>query len=902
MYLSLSTTQFYVLQREDDMPVLCNQPYGAVEAEDQAAMEAHFARFPFPLSDFQKYAIQAIVRGQHALVCAPTGSGKTLPAEFAIDYFTARGKKVIYTSPIKALSNQKYYEFSAKFPHLSIGLCTGDIKTNPSADVLIMTAEILNNRLFQLKREDVTSEKEGSAFGLSFEMDLERELGAVVMDEVHYINDAHRGHVWEQTIMTLPPTVQMVMLSATLDNPMEFAHWIERTRSDPTNAAIQKQVHLAETRHRIVPLTHYAYFPPAPQYLTKHVKATPLEPVMKECTNTLLQLQSAAGAFSVEAYRNVGNILKTWKDCSPSGKLAGRKHTLNSLVQFMKGSDDMDKDDSMLPAIVFLFSRKMVEECASHITVNLLPFDSKIPYNAARDCEHILRKLPNWREYAALPEYQTLVKLLEKGIGIHHSGMVPVLREMVELMISQKKIYLLFATESFAIGLDCPIRTAVFTSLTKFDGSCERYLQAHEYTQMAGRAGRRGIDTVGHVVHLPTLFPEHSSSATDGVPTLSTYQSILSGQPQQLISKFHIDYAMVLSLIKKGIQCSFHEFGEKSMANNKILRELQTVELSMKYAQQTLEAKRRALDHLRTPAAVCTEYSDLRASLPRLVNKKRKEAERKISALKDQYKFLDSDVQLVDSVAGLERDLQAQSREADDIARYMRVQCDHVCDVLRSLGLLRCNPLNETQWEFTEWGEVASHFAEIHPIPFTLLLQQTNWFAEFADVCDLVRVLAVFVNVRVPERLRLTDASVAPRESERRGDHIVWDAVRRLQQTYEHLADEELRRGMHTGIAYGDAVLCLDLVDAMGIWCTLADETECKAFLQGECVAGKEVSLGDFTKACMKISATAKEIGSMCEAVSLQRGNTAALQLAHRLREVDSCVLKYVATTQSIYL
>jgi antiviral helicase SKI2 len=181
----------------------------------------HFEKYSFPLSSFQKHAIESIVEGNHILITAHTGSGKTLPAEFAIEYFTSRKKKVIYTSPIKALSNQKFYDFTNKFPHISFGLLTGDIKCNPEADVLIMTAEILLNKLYQKNSNQVCNSS------ISFDMDIENELGCVVMDEVHYINDADRGKVWEQTIMMLPTQIQMVMLSATLDSPEKFALWCE---------------------------------------------------------------------------------------------------------------------------------------------------------------------------------------------------------------------------------------------------------------------------------------------------------------------------------------------------------------------------------------------------------------------------------------------------------------------------------------------------------------------------------------------------------------------------------------------------------------------------------------------------------------------------------------------------
>ena len=225
------------------MVLLCNKEYNNVD------YDSYFEKFPFPLSDFQKYAIEAIVSKNDILITAHTGSGKTLPAEFAIEHLVGLGKKVIYTSPIKALSNQKFYEMSAKFPHISFGILTGDIKFNPEADVLIMTTEILRNTLLFKKGPDDSC----NSSLLQFDMDIDNELGAVVFDEVHYINDPSRGKVWEETIMLLPPHVQLVMLSATIDNPERFASWVEN------KAANKKTMYLAPTTHRVVPLVHYTY-------------------------------------------------------------------------------------------------------------------------------------------------------------------------------------------------------------------------------------------------------------------------------------------------------------------------------------------------------------------------------------------------------------------------------------------------------------------------------------------------------------------------------------------------------------------------------------------------------------------------------------------------------------------
>jgi len=473
------------------MPKVCTEVYPSVSEYDVI-----FNSYPYPLSDFQKYAIEAIVKGHHVLSCAHTGSGKTLAAEFAIQYFVNKGKKVIYTSPIKALSNQKYYEFTKKYPDITFGLMTGDIKTNPCADVIIMTTEILMNRLFVKNTNNAnnsdTSENPINTT-LDFQIDLDSELACVVFDEVHYINDTDRGHVWEQTIMMLPPHVQMVMLSATIDNPVGLATWCEECRGN--NQLIPKQVYLAYTDTRVVPLTHYVYFATTEEPFKK-IKDKEQQRVIREATNQLLPIMTpTANKFHETSYNKIKQMAHLF---DKERFYMKRKFVLNHLAEDLR-------DKEMLPAIAFVFSRKHVEQCAKEITTNILEFDSKVPYTMRHECEQIIRKFPNAREYLELPEFNELVALLEKGIGIHHSGMIPVLREIVEIMISKKHVKLLFATESFAIGLDCPIRTAIFTSLQKFTSDGLRYLHSHEYTQMAGRAGRRGIDTVGYVIHLNNL-------------------------------------------------------------------------------------------------------------------------------------------------------------------------------------------------------------------------------------------------------------------------------------------------------------------------------------------------------------------------------------------------------------
>jgi len=312
-----------------EMVILCNQDYSSEK------YTTVFETYSFPLSTFQKHAIHAILENQHVLMTAHTGSGKTLPAEFAIEHWVAQKKKVIYTSPIKALSNQKFYEFSQKFPHIQFGLFTGDIKTNPEADVLIMTTEILMNRLFR-------SPTDSSMNPIQFQIDIETELAAVIFDEIHYINDADRGQVWEKTILLLPEHIQMIMLSATIDRPESFAHWIEQNHT-------QKQVHICPTNHRVVPLTHYGYLTMG-EHEFKQIKDKPLQQKMRKMANEIHLLQDSSGRFNEEGYRHI-------RDTRLRFDRIPRKFVLNQLATNLK-------DQNMLPAIGFVFSRKQAEMCA----------------------------------------------------------------------------------------------------------------------------------------------------------------------------------------------------------------------------------------------------------------------------------------------------------------------------------------------------------------------------------------------------------------------------------------------------------------------------------------------------------------------------------------------------------
>ena len=840
------------------MVVICDKVYDKNEQ-----YQSYFEQFDFPLSDFQKYAIESIVDGNHVLVTAHTGSGKTLPAEFAIEHFVSQGKKVIYTSPIKALSNQKYYEFTQKYPNISFGLITGDIKINPTADVLIMTAEILMNYLF-IEGGDNNKVKETNNAAV-FQVDIQTELACVVMDEIHYINDAERGSVWEKTILMLPHHIQMVMLSATIDSPEKFANWCERG----THSGIEtgKKVYLCSTNKRVVPLTHYGFLTTT-EMIFKKVKDKTVQKQIKDTTNCLIKLQDEHGQFQTDSYLKIKNMKHMFESFNVSIK---RNHVLNQLCYFLKEND-------MLPAIVFVFSRKNVELFAKEITANLLEDDSKIPYIVKRECDQIIRKLPNYQEYMNLPEYHNVVSLLEKGIGIHHSGMIPILREIVELMISKKYIKVLFATESFAVGLSCPIRTAVFSSLTKFDGNDQRFLLPHEYTQSAGRAGRRGIDTIGHVVHCNNLFE---------TPTQLEYKTILGGKPQILQTKLYISIPLVMNLLKN---CSsideIVQFIEKSMLQGEIEQciSANTSKLLSLCLSLDLCKNRQSLSFFKTPQSVCNEYNDLMTQLPKLVNKKRKETERRVQQIKDDYRTIVEDAQIYQKYALKEKEIDCIQQDIDFQKNFIRSKVTNICNMLTDRQFIS---KVLTFYSLTNSGRIASLIAEINPIVFVEYLYSTDYMKDMSTK-QIIGFFSCFTNIKVDQELRV---SVPTTEDKAIKNSIgIINTIIDIYESYE----DEYQIQLSSTNSRSDLELSYDMIDSMIKWCDCIDETQCKWFIQTE-LSEKSVSIGDFTKAVLKISTIGKELMTLCESFEL-------LELLEKLSYIDGMILKYVTTAQSLYL
>lgn len=448
--------------------------------------------YPFELDHFQKAAIMHIEKGESVLVAAHTSAGKTVVAEYAIALSARRLTRALYTSPIKALSNQKFRDFRATFGNDNVGIVTGDISLNPEASCLILTTEILRSMLYK-----------GA--------DLIRDVEWVIFDEIHYINDLERGVVWEEVIIMLPEHVNLVFLSATIPNALEFSEWIGRTK--------QRSMFVVATNKRPVPLEHYLYTSHNELFLVRDRHGD-------------FQAKSVAAAAKSHKERIDADKLKAkQKGQAPGFVDHGAKPQWASLLRHLE-------KQALMPCVVFHFSKKKCEEVADALGANTLLLSADERRQVSGFFAHCVARLkPHDRK---LQQVRRLAQLLERGVGVHHGGLLPLMKEAVEMLFARGLVKVLFATETFAMGVNMPARCVVFGQTRKHDGREHRNLQPGEYTQMAGRAGRRGLDETGTVLICVWGEP----------PATDELRAMLCGTSMTLTSQFRLTYNMILNLLR----------------------------------------------------------------------------------------------------------------------------------------------------------------------------------------------------------------------------------------------------------------------------------------------------------------------------------------------------------------
>ena len=566
----------------------------------------------YELDPFQKHAVLGIHAGDHVFVTAKTGSGKTFVGEYLIAHCLARGQRVFYTTPIKSLSNQKYHDLKKLFPAATVGILTGDIKMCPDAQIIVMTAEILRN-LFV---------KQGTAtegVGLTAAVTLEG-VGGIVMDEVHYIQDPDRGHVWEETLILAKSAVEkglkLVLLSATLPSAPSLAGWLAELH--------QRRTVLLSTTYRIVPLVH--------GILTPNMEVVPLlRPdgtwINDAYAGWLRERKSVADAAL--AYKKAVDARARDGYCGPAP--SGKVRVEDPISRFHRMVAWLF-ETKQLPALFFIFNRRECERYAALVQGSLL--DTSETAAATHIFDFHLSRFRGTLDKS--PQYHTIRSLLLRGVAFHHSGLQPLLKEMVEILFSRGYVRALFATETFSVGLNMPTKTVVFLAMEKFSDEGKRLLRPDEYIQMAGRAGRRGLDTQGLVLYEPMRAPVD----------LGDLRGIITGAlpPLQSRMRFHYDFILKHRLTSglNIVEQSYWAQQQKDL-RSAVGRDL-----------ERLEARAATLAALISPAEeqALKEKAALEAEIATAVNARRKKAmaalnrwalendEKRLASVSDTYKEL----------------------------------------------------------------------------------------------------------------------------------------------------------------------------------------------------------------------------------------------------------------------
>ncbi len=541
------------------VPLSPSERFSAAKAKNAFKKTEDFlARYPFDLDAFQIQGCHALESGKSVLVAAPTGAGKTIVGEFAAHLALEAGKKCFYTTPIKALSNQKFQDLSNIFGEEQVGLLTGDTSINSEANIVIMTTEVLRNMIYS------------SSNTLA-------DLKYVVMDEVHYLADRFRGAVWEEILIHLPESISIAALSATVSNAEEFGDWLQTVRGD-TKVIVSE--------NRPVPLYQHVLF--GPKLLDLFVGTAKINP-------EILKLEKDSMRSVKVAHRGGPRDRRNWQD----------NKSLTPTVKSLSRAEVIEKLDreNLLPAITFIFSRAgcdaAVKQCLS---AGLRLTDSDERSIIREVIAEKTRNLPD--DDLAILGFHEWVDALERGVAAHHAGLLPAFKETVEELFQQGLVKAVFATETLALGINMPAKTVVLEKLTKWNGESHVSVTPGEYTQLTGRAGRRGIDIEGNAVILWNKDVDSASAA--GLASTRTYP---------LKSSFQPTYNMTINLISQfgsqrartSLESSFAQFqADKAV-----------VGLARAIAKNT-EAMEQLQSEITCHLGDFVEYSDLRFEIREL--------------------------------------------------------------------------------------------------------------------------------------------------------------------------------------------------------------------------------------------------------------------------------------------
>ena len=788
------------------------------------------SNYPFKLDEWQMKSMKANINKENVLVTAHTGSGKTLVAEFGILESIKSGKKIIYTSPIKSLSNQKFNEFTKKFPQIKVGIMTGDIKFQPDADCIIMTTEILRNLLYN-KNIKVEGQE------LSVEIDVYNDVDTVVFDEVHYINDNERGKVWEECLILLPSKIKLIMLSATIDKAHNFANWVQNIKSVKT--------HLLSTTKRVVPLKHTAFI------YSNSKKSTNLA---DNFTNKLITILDENNKFDDDNYKSIYTLAKNFFK-NTGKKRINTKHLLNEVSKKLE-------EKKLLPAIFFTLSRKKCYEYLKCMEKSLNDGEEQIKVD--KTVGYLMSKLDDSKTYTKLVDFQESVKYWRKGIAMHHSGLIPIFKEIIEILYSQNLIKILFATETFAVGVNMPTKTAVFTGITKYDNNGGfRYLRAHEYKQMAGRAGRRGLDTFGTVIHLFNMYRD--------LPREHEMVSMTCGKAQEIISKFSMNYQFVLKVILTG-QNKIMKFIKTSLYHKELIGYITAL-------QEKLDNFKLIEPNFTIDKKILEEYYVITHPDPyfKLTNKIRKKNKKRQNEI-EKFKNINSQSKLYEEY----RNKSNKKNEIiEDLVYYnkmIELELRQVIQYLTDNGYMintddiKIDDLSADN--VTIKGVVASQMNECNSLIITEILTQN--LLDNLDTADIAAILSLFTDTKLNGEQDVSTPLVLS---------ISQDAKRAIDKIDKIASDLSLKEQKMKIRLGTDWHLSLNMAETTFQWVNgmSLNDLELKTFD------------GNFIKDMIKVSNIAQSLETVTDIL----GKT---ELQSKIQQIPILIMRDIVTIDSLYI
>jgi superfamily II RNA helicase len=777
--------------------------FNKLEKANEVPKDEIAYEFPYELDNFQKQGIYAIHNNENVLITAHTGSGKTVLAIYAIAHSLKNNKKVIYTSPTKSLSNQKFSEFKEKFE--SVGILTGDIKMNPDAQCIIMTTEILRNMLYK------ENNKVSSSYSLN--MDIS-EIGAVIFDEVHYINDPDRGKVWEEVIVLLPREIILVMLSATIDKPEEFSSWIGDIKEKP--------IHLIPTSHRVVPLKHYYW--KGTKFINNNGK--------DEISWAMLEMLSASGEFkNYDIMRNKFNVYDINK-------------LMDNLVNYLV-------DEKYIPALFFKFSRKKCEELCRMVRKNLLT------YEEMSSVEKIFNfQMRNYRKiYEKLPQYQSVYDQLLKGVVYHHSGLIPILKEIIEILYSKGLIKILFATETFSIGVNMPTKTVLFTDLDKYDNKGKRFLRSDEYLQMSGRAGRRGLDEFGSVILLPTF---------DLLSEIEL-KSIMVGKSPSVKSKFNLSYQFVLktmSLETTNI--------DDIISNTLIKNEYKKISGGLKRKNDEIKISLEKYIFNEDEIKIFKRYDDIYNKMNSTIFTLKKKDYQKLEVEK---KAIESNKDFKNSHKKYEEytTLIKEFNSNDVSIKHNETEISNQIEIIKNV-LKDYEYINDDN-TLTKKGIIASAVNDCNELLFTEMIFQG--YLDDLTFPEIIAVLSTFINEKDGGDKYLNDLDIT--------DNL-YDVMKDLQKLSNKLEDSESNTGLCLKMDYN---LYLNFIEPAYIWASGGSIEDIYSVTT--------IYDGNFVKAIMRINNICDNLMDICKTIE-------KYDICAKLENSTSILIRDITTINSLYV